>query len=202
MSFFPPELGPFEGVIRNMVNNGLESMISFNASNSFNQDFPPKNSIDFDLNTYFLSEDSLDGGQWISYELKDRYVALTHYIIKSTSNGYMRSWELSTSVNGNDWTVVHSLEESDVLSSDKGKIFRTKKIVARFFKIKNNAKTFGEYSTRFRISAFDLYGTIIPCFSACSNVPTFISAPKICQTKNSLHFHIFRYCFYHIFCVK
>ena len=68
MSYFPPELGRFEGIIRNMVNNGQQNMIVFNASDDFNLDFPPINSIDFDLNSYYLSRDSVDdkGGQWIT----------------------------------------------------------------------------------------------------------------------------------------
>ena len=188
MSYFSPKNGLFEGVIRDMSNNGLLNTIELKSSGTYSKNTNlPFNAIDFNFSSYYLSNDNSSSGQWISFGLKDRYVSLTHYSLLSRTGNHMKNWELSTSNDEIEWTVVHSMIDNNILNTDKGKLFRTKKVVARYFKITNNAPTAGIYDTRFRVTAFDIFGSVIPCGSSCTNVPTFVSMPKLCNTMKYTH---------------
>jgi hypothetical protein len=59
---------------------------------------------------------------WICYDFKDHRVLLTHYSIRAFVDGgdwqymgFMKSWRIEVSINGDNWTVIDRKENNTVL---------------------------------------------------------------------------------------
>ena len=182
MTYFPSSLGLFQGVLRNIVSNGLTDHIKLSS-------YPVKSDVkrilDFDNITLkpWISIDVDGNGQYVLIELTDRFVALTGFALRSQSYSHPRTWDFDVSADGNNWTNAHSAVNNDALLTKYGKIFRTKPVVGRFFRFTNKGPSANSiYPNRLRISAIDLYGTIIPCNDNCSTTPSFIKIPEFHRT--------------------
>ena len=188
--------GPFQGIIKDMYNNGKTDQISIHAL--YNSPYYPTSCIiDFADNTCYWLSEIAEEGQYISFELKDRWVSLTHFLIQSLRGAYPLSFDFLASSDGSHWTPLFSQRNSNIL--DKGyEIYAVNQsIVARFFKIINRGPSAlkDENEFKLRISKFDLYGTITPCFTTCSAVPAFLKLSQFCGTCVSLFPHSFTVCY-------
>ena len=185
MSYFPPSFGLFEGVIRNIINNNRTDVVNIQASLMTLNQYSHLKIIDFNTNHYWVSEDNDEFGQWISIELTDRWVSLTHYAFQSTT-GYAKSWDFEVSADGIDWFIVHSERNSDILNQPT--IFPVTKYVCRFFRITNRGNSNNiNYPKRFRVQAIDLYGAVTHCDTTCSSIPPFRDIPFLFRTCNDLY---------------
>lgn len=187
MAFFPPTNGLFQGVIRDILNNDRKDKINV-ITNYNTAGYESHYAIDLDnLSTYWLSQASNTNGQTLTIEITDRFVSLTHYSFSSPTFGYPKSWILEASPDNSQWTVVHRVDDSDIMNAKQGRLFKTKKIVARFFRIVNKAFSSGsQYTNKIRISAIDFYGSISWCLNDCTNVPAFKENPFRCTKRSTI----------------
>ena len=203
---FSVKNGLNQGIIRDINNNEKLDVIIVDASGSSN-DYPKTSIIDFSHSNYWRSDSSQSYNQWISIELKDRWVSITHFSLSSTRTGYPLSFDVYSSNNGEDWTLIYSQKNSHALEGGS-KIFKVhQKIVGRFFKFinKGQCSTSPNESydlTTFRLRKVDLYGVITPCFSTCdNNPPSYKELPIYFNSiKNSIK--ISSICFSIYFCNK
>ena len=183
---FSVKNGIFQGIIRDIYNNNNLDKVIISISGQNNPNYPKESIVNF-TGVYYQSEQA-EKGQWISIELKDRWVSLTHFALSSPRNGYPISFDFEASTDGEDWKLLYSQRNSTALEGGKN-IFKTdKEIVARFFRWTNKGPSAHEYQNinyinRFRVKRVDLYGAITPCFTDCNTtVPAFRQIPIFCST--------------------
>ena len=202
---FSVKNGIFQGIIRDIYNNNKLDTINIEISSENNPNHPKESIVNF-TGDYWQSEKA-EKGQWISIELKDRWVSLTHFALSSPKLGFPFSFDFEASTDGKDWKLLYSQRDSLALQ-DGMNIFKTDKpIVARFFKWTNQGNSshnLGEdYVQRFRIRRVDLYGVITPCFTNCNEtVPSYQSLPVFCPTFNEYHRFAGSYIFLFSSCVN
>jgi hypothetical protein len=53
---------------------------------------------------------------WIQFDFKDRFVSLTHYVLKSDGNwrDHLMEWTISGSNDGSSWTIIDSRKTQDL----------------------------------------------------------------------------------------
>ena len=180
MCYFPHQFGMFQGVIQNMVMNEETDKISINAS-IFLDNYLPSNVIDFNnLNSYWLSEDDPDFGQWLELELKDRWISLTKFSFHGGGGAPPLSFDFEAKENDKDWVTLYSQNNSDILLDGPKTLPISKKVVARKFRWINTGPCkhlFHQYS--FRIAAVELFGAITKCSNQCTATIPFKKIPFI-----------------------
>ena len=182
MSYFRPADGIFQGVIRDMINNGKNASISITAS--CDTQYKKESILDLDSDNYWVSQEDNNYSQYIGIELKDRFVSLTHISFRSPSSGYPKSWDFLASADGSSWDTLFSKTNSDILSKDKGVTLKAKNKVYRFFKVVNKGQSAGTaYTTKLRVTALEVFGVVTPCFQNCQgDIPAFKRVPNIFLT--------------------
>lgn len=74
--------------------------------------------LDYGSNDYFATRDVPN--QWIKFTFQTCLVSLNGYTMKTHSingNGHTKSWKVTGSNNGTNWTLIHEMTNTTVLSS-------------------------------------------------------------------------------------
>ena len=196
MSYFYKENGLFQGVIKDIDNNNKEDIVKLTVSKSaYPTVYPKENAIDFsNWETYWLSIDNEEFGQWLQIELTDRWVSLTHFAFKSEIGGYPLSFSFNVSTDGSTWETLYSQNNIHLMKTPQ--IISVPKRVARFFRWENHGRSAHEQEGHinvFRIALVDLYGTVTKCDGDCSSPPSFVKLPKLVKSCRSSHFTQFAF---------
>lgn len=157
---------PFKGIMdyltsvasRNPSDAGL---VTIDASSEQHGEL--KKIIEPGYSDYFSTSDSPQ--QWIKFTFKDYLISMNGYSMKTHSvggNGHSRSWRVEGSMDGNSWTVIHSVNNSDALTTI-GAVYSTDlpKYTSYFKQIKftqigPNNKSFHN----FRMTGIELFGKL------------------------------------------
>ena len=190
MSYFPHELGMFQGIIQNMVMNDQIDKIYLNASSNLTTN-PISNVLDLNnFSTYWLSDEDENFGQWLKIKLTDRWISLTKFSFHGALLPPL-SFKFEAKENDNEWVVLYSQNNSDILSNGPKTFPISKKVVARKFRWTNTGIAYGGYHEKqFRIAAIELFGTVTKCTKNCESPISYQKLPLICKTIESDIIHL------------
>ena len=151
------------GLLQYIVRTNMENMIKLNASTKEPQNYVTLNSIfTQESTTYYCSlTNSTNLSNYFLIEFVDRFVYPSGYVISSHSYGYLKSWMLEGSLDGEAWDLLHSNFDSTDLSSSYKWYKIKKRGQYRFFKITQTGESDGdaeEKAYRLRISYLDFFG--------------------------------------------
>jgi hypothetical protein len=134
-------------------------IMTITASSERNRQYPAKMLCDSKPKGYFCTADGVN--QWICFDFQDRAVLLTHYAIKSARPGYLRSWVLECSEDGDGWETLDEHTNDPKLCTDQPMVFPVTMSEERcFLRIRQTGKN--DCGTRcLVVSHFELFGTLL-----------------------------------------
>lgn len=151
------------GLMQHMVRTNVQNAIKLNASTKDPKEFVQFEAI-FSQNTstYYCSlSNSTNLSNYFIIEFVDRFVYPSGYVIRSNSYGFLKSWMLEGSLDGEAWDLLHSNFNTSDLSSSYKWYKINKRGQYRFFKITQTGESGGDTETkmyRLRISYLDFFG--------------------------------------------
>lgn len=118
--------------------------------------------LDYNSNDYFATRDV--PGQWIKFEFNQHRVALTGYSYKTHSingNGHTRTWKVHGSTDGLNWTLIHEMTNTNVLSN-YGAVFIANFPLTQFYKVIKFTQTGTNTMNynNFRVAHIEFFGQI------------------------------------------
>lgn len=136
------------------------------TSSSVHDVFSPKNAVDLETDSRFVSQDEPDS--WICYDFKDARVIPRSYSVRSIGSGpgaaHLKSWVVEVSDNGEKWTEVDRQDGNTDLNGKHAimnfKISRIPSDGIRFIRLRSTGKS---HQGRFliAITALEIFGTLV-----------------------------------------
>ena len=147
--------------------------------NKFSDDIPIKlsssslettlESIYYDNDNYFCTSTNNNYTQnYLIIEFTDYFIKAFGYIIKSdfksSNDWYLKSWKVEGSIDNQNWEYLHSLKNSNDLSTFEGGSYSIKNHnIIKFLKITQTGESGGDSTNakyRLRIRYFDVFGIL------------------------------------------
>ena len=187
MQYFPTSSGLFKGVLRNMFDTNQLDKINITTNGDYeNRD--PFRVVNFSSSESWTGIPNPGHGQWIKMELTERFLDVSGYAIGCDFKHFPQSWDFEVSLDGVNWLVVHSIEQSQILNGTEGEIFIIPSEFSRFFRWTNRGCNDHCTNHAFYIQNLDLYGGTILCNNDCI---TFPHIPCTYCNSTSFHFYVF-----------
>ena len=125
-------------------------------------------SIFLDDTSYFCSLESSNYNNFLTIEIKDRFLYITGYVLRSTTTiyqgqdiFYLRQWSVLGSIDNESWIPLHSKDENDELKGNDYHWYQMKGGPFRYIKIQQQGPSAGfapNHYQRMRVSYFDIFG--------------------------------------------
>jgi hypothetical protein len=121
----------------------------------------PENVADLSSNTRFLSK--TEPHQWICLDFHNLRIRPTCYAIRSaTVAGYLKSWVIEGSLDGQEWTEIDRRRDNkDLIGEHAVAAFEVSQSVeCRFIRLRQTGKN--HYGTDYlSFCAFEVFGTVL-----------------------------------------
>ena len=159
-----------KGILQNITNGGSDfSLINIRYSSIIRDPshvdlYAPFNILD---SLFFATRTNCqNNSNFYSIEIKNKLVYIEGYSIISHNYYHLRDWKLEGSLNGVEWSLLHSQQGSDELKGFNRCVYPVEKGMYSFFKITQTGDAYGDedksYRCRLRVKFFEIYGTITP----------------------------------------
>ena len=164
--FKPKEDEDFNGIFRYLTNktggNIHDNKTIEISSNSISGSHHPKNSLDYQNNNCYISNN--DKETYVCIDFKDKSVQISSYSIKSASGNlvHLKNWSIEVSENGQNWTEIDSRSNDSALNRCSNKArFDIKKPQNGFYRFMRLRKTGEEWNGDYvGFELFELYGQL------------------------------------------
>ena len=156
-----------EGLIQSIINTTIFQNINITYS-SIDSEYDEIVSTDYlftDIkNKYFCTLEDGNYSNYVTLEFKGLFLYPTAYVINSPSsngNDYLMNWNLTGSMNGKDWRVLHHAKDNHDLSESSPHWYKVYGGPFRYLKIVQTGPSAGDddiHTKKIRIQYFDIFG--------------------------------------------
>ena len=164
------ESKPLDGIIasftRQCGQNVHDAGIVNVTSSAFFDSRYPKNAVDLETNSSFVSEDAANS--WICYDFKDTRVIPTSYSVRSIGGGpgaaNLKSWVVEVSNDGEEWTEIDRQDDNTDLNEKHAiknfEIYLIPSDGIRFFRLRSTGQSH-QGGFRIAFTALEIFGTLV-----------------------------------------